>query len=99
MRKLLILLALTSCGPAPQGATPAKITSSRIAQFVADVSPGLSPEEQVIAANCGAQAATPDELKMLGEPQVLDAATTGMISEIMTRDGTLVCMMASGVSL
>ena len=99
MRGLVILMALAACGPAPRPSAPAQVTAPGIAQFVADVSPGLSPEAQRIAANCGAQAATPEELQTLAGVQTMDAATTGMISEIMTREVTLACLNANGVVL
>lgn len=99
MRVFLILVALAACGPAPREVNPKQATAPGIALFVADVSPQLTPEAQQVAANCGARAATREELQMLAGVQVMDAATTGMISEIMTRSIALACLDANGVVL
>ncbi|SFR40845.1 hypothetical protein [Litoreibacter janthinus] len=100
MRALVVLMALAACGnqPNPPAASSARVTG--ISQFVADVSPSLSPEAQAIAASCGAQSATPEEMQVLSSvSRPLDAATTGMVSEIMTRETTLACLNANGVML
>ncbi|SDX16149.1 hypothetical protein [Litoreibacter albidus] len=98
MKKFAVLMALAACG-VPTTQAPTQNQSGRIAQFIADVSPQLSPAEQRIAAACGTQSATPEELQSLAAQDGLDAATTGLISEIMTRDGSLACMSSNGVLL
>lgn len=99
MKKFAIVMALTACGTAPVLDEPTQAQEQSIANFVADVSLELSPAQQASAANCGAQNATTDELQPLAELDSLDAASTGLISEIMTREGTLACMASNGVSL
>ncbi|WP_281856671.1 hypothetical protein [Litoreibacter halocynthiae] len=98
MKKLVLVMVVAACG-APVLDEPTQVQEQSIARFVADVSPELSPQAQAAAANCGAQNTTTEELQLLSELDALDAASTGLISEIMTRDGTLACMMANGVSL
>jgi hypothetical protein len=98
MKKFALVLALAACGaPVLDESTQAQEQS--IASFIADVSPELSAEAQVAAANCGAQNTTTEELQRLAGLETLDAASTGLISEIMTREGTLACLASNGVSL
>lgn len=98
MKKLSLLVVLAACAPVLDEPTQAQEQS--IARFVADVSPELSAADQAAVANCGAANTTTEELQTLATVDgPLDAATTGMISEIMTRDGTLACMASNGVSL
>ncbi|WP_298260603.1 hypothetical protein [uncultured Litoreibacter sp.] len=98
MKKFAVLMALAACG-APTLDEPTQAQEQSIAQFIADVSPELSAEAQAAAANCGAQNTSTEELQLLAGVETLDAATTGLISEIMTREGTLACMASNGVSL
>ncbi|TDT76797.1 hypothetical protein BDE40_0069 [Litoreibacter halocynthiae] len=98
MKKLVLVMVVAACG-APVLDEPTQAQEQSIARFVADVSPELSLQAQAAAANCGAQNTTTEDLRLLSELDALDAASTGLISEIMTRDGTLACMMANGVSL
>jgi len=98
MKKLAVLLALGACGT-PVLDAPTQAGAPSIGRFVADVSPELSPGAQAVAANCGAQTTTAEELQRLAEMDALDAASTSLIAEIMTRDGTLACLNANGVTL
>lgn len=97
--RLFPLLLVAACG-APALDEPTQASEQAIAQFVADVAFDKSAAEQLAIANCGAQNTTDDELALLGAIDgPLDAATTGLISEIMTREGTLACMESNGVTL
>lgn len=99
MKRLSLVLLLAACG-APVLDQPTQSSEASIARFVADVGFDKTPAEQAAIANCGAQNTTTEELQFLANKSgPLDAATTGMISEIMTRDGTLACMESNGVSL
>ncbi|MEP3346562.1 MAG: hypothetical protein ABJN34_16035 [Litoreibacter sp.] len=98
MKKFALVLVLAACG-APVLDEPAQAQEQSIANFIADVSPELSPAQQAAAANCGALNATAEEVSLLSELDALSAASTGLISEIMTREGTLACMTSNGVSL
>ena len=98
MKKLVVLLTLGACGT-PVLDTPTQAGAPSIARFVADVSPELSLDAQAVAANCGTKNTTAEELQRLAEMDALDAASTSLISEIMTRDGTLACLNANGVTL
>lgn len=99
MKKFAILMILAGCVQ-PALDEPTQASEQSIARFVADVSPELTPEQQAAASNCGAQNTTSEELQRLSAVgEVLDAATTGLISEIMTRDGTLACLELNGVPL
>ncbi|PTX57157.1 hypothetical protein C8N43_1823 [Litoreibacter ponti] len=99
MMRYLPVLALAACGAAVPLDEPTQSSEQAIARFVADVAFDKSPAEQAAIANCGAQNTTTEELQFLAGVEVLDASTTGMISEIMTREGTLLCMESNGVSL
>lgn len=99
MKKLAILMLLAGCVQ-PVLDEPTQASEQSIARFVADVSPELTPEQQAAAANCGAENTTTEELQRLADMgDVMDAATSGLISEIMTRDGTLLCLETNGVPL
>ena len=99
MKRFGLVLILAACG-APVLDAPTQASEQSIARFVSDVAFDKSPAEQAAIANCGAQNTTTEELQFLATKDgPLDAATTGMIAEIMTRDGTLACMAGNGVSL
>jgi len=99
MKRLSLVLLLAACGT-PVLDEPTQASEQSIARFVQDVAFDKTPAEKAAIANCGAQNTTTEELQFLAtKTGPLDAATTGMISEIMTREGTLACMDANGVSL
>lgn len=99
MKWLGLVLTLAACG-APVLDEPTQASEQAIARFVADVAFDKTPAEQAALANCAKNNTTTQELQFLATIDgPLDAATTGMISEIMTREGTLACMARNGVML